>query len=375
MTTLLAHEWLAPTGGSENVFEEMCASFPEADSVCLWNDATDRFPSVSETFLARTPLRRHKPLALPLMSAAWGQVSLQGVDRVLVSSHAFAHHLATRASKEGIPAFAYVHTPARYIWNPELDQRGEHWAGRLSRQPFRFIDRRRTSNEVRYAANSEFVAQRIRSAWNVDSRVIPPPVDVHTISSAVFAAADPTEQSLVDRLPNEFVLGASRLVPYKRLDSAIDVGELLHLPVVIAGSGPDAERLRDRANAASVPVLLTGRISTPLLWELYRRSSLYVFTAVEDFGIMPVEAMAAGTPVLANRVGGAKETVLATGGGSVADPDDVAELAAAAARAIDVDMSVVNPRLDGYSVERFRARLQTWAGGAAERERHVESSR
>ena len=293
---------------------------------------------------------------------------------MLVALIAFAHHLATRASELGVPAFAYVHTPARYIWNPELDQRGDHWTGRLGRQPFRSIDRRRASEAVQYAANSEFVSQRIHSAWGVDSVVIPPPVDVHAIGSAEFVAADPAEEALVDRLPDVFVLSASRLIPYKRLDSAIDVGERLQLPVVIAGSGPDLERLRGRSEEASVPVLFTGRVSTPLLWELYRRAALYVFTAIEDFGIMPVEAMAAGTPVLANRVGGTMETVLATGGGTVEDPDDLSDLAAAAARAIDVDMSVVSPRLTAYSMETFRARLQDWAGGTDESERHVEST-
>src|SRR4051812_3133301 len=105
-TTLISHEWLAPHGGSENVFEQIAVALPGAAMQCLWNDAPARFgPDVTETWLARTPLRRSKAAALPFLPHAWRTVELDGFDRVVASSHAFGHHLATRAAREGREAF------------------------------------------------------------------------------------------------------------------------------------------------------------------------------------------------------------------------------------------------------------------------------
>ena len=125
------------------------------------------------------------------------------------------------------------------------------------------------------------------------------------------------------------------LVSYKRLDKVIEVGEALGMPVVIAGSGPEEAVLRARGAAASVPVLFTGRVSDEQLYALYQEASLFVFMPIEDFGIMPVECMATGTPVLVNSVGGAKESVNAVGLGAEAGIGaSRAELAAAADRAL-----------------------------------------
>ena len=119
MSTLLAHEWLAENGGSENVFEQLRLAFPEASAMCLWNDAPNRFDStIGETWLSRSPLRCSKALALPFLPYVWRAVDLEGFSRVVVSSHAFSHHLAFSAARKGLRAFAYVHTPARYVWAP-----------------------------------------------------------------------------------------------------------------------------------------------------------------------------------------------------------------------------------------------------------------
>src|SRR5690606_22739556 len=118
------------------------------------------------------------------------------------------------------------------------------------------------------------------------------------------------DAAVASALPSAFVLGASRLVPYKRVDAAIIAGEAAGLPAVIAGDGPDRARLAALAARASIPVTFLGRTSDALLRELYRRATVYVFAPIEDFGIMPVEAMAAGTPVIARDIGGAAETVV-----------------------------------------------------------------
>lgn len=362
--TLVSHEWLAPHGGSENVFEQLLATFPAAAGVCLWNDAPDRFGrDISETWLARTPLRRSKAASLPFQTRAWDAVDLGPYERVISSSHAFGHHLAARAAIEGRRAFAYVHTPARYIWNPELDVRGGGRAARVAARTLKRRDAARASGLVTYAANSDFVRDRVRASWGVDAEVIYPPVAVESIQrrgSWADALVD-KDADAFDALPAEFILGASRLVEYKRLDMAIRVGGLLGVPVVIAGDGPDGERLRSLASTSPVPVTFVGRVSDDLLYALYQRAQLYVFMAVEDFGIMPIECMALGTPVLVNAVGGAAEGMqIASGGAAVHDLTDEPEIVRLASEALSTDRAEMSVRVRALGESSFRRRIQSW---------------
>jgi len=360
MHTLVAHEWIAEIGGSENVFEQIRRAVAPDRAVCLWNDDPQRFGALEVSWLAHSPLRGRKAAAMPFMGSAWKHVDLTGVDRVIASSHAFSHHLAGRAAARGIASFAYVHSPARYVWVPELDDRGKSVIGRLGRSYFRSWDRRHASKDVRYAANSVFVAARIAQAWGVDASVIYPPVDVDRIQRGP-CALSAADEAVLANLPAEFVLGASRFVPYKNLDAAIMAGEIVGLPVVLAGDGPDKMRLKASAGGARVPVAFTGRVSDGLLVELYRRAALFVYMAVEDFGIMPVEAMACGTPVIVNDVGGARESVCATGGGTTAvwrdgrfaDPGVVeASLA--------LDCTGAAAAVADFSTASFRTNLLAW---------------
>lgn len=362
MSTILAHEWLAPVGGSENVFERLRRLYPQARSVCLWNDAPGRFDDVEETWLAGSPFRRSKALAFPLLSRAWRSVDQTGVDRVIASAHASTHHFASSAAERGVPSFAYVHTPPRYIWAPEHDPRGQSWLARSARSHFQRLDRRRTSGRVSFAANSEFIRERMAEAWGVDATVLYPPVSVEKIQSVADwreMVVDPLELSRLESLPKDFVLGASRLVPYKRLDAAITAGNRLGLPVVIVGSGPDEERLRKLAHESRVPVTFFGRASTPALYALYQLTALFVFLAIEDFGIMPVEAMAAGAPVAVAAVGGARESVEWSRGGVVVE-DAVALSDLHQVPAIDREQ--VTSRASRFSDATFDEAVLEWAG-------------
>src|SRR5256885_922448 len=109
MTGLIVHEWVGAHGGSEKVVDAMLEAFPAAELLCLWNDAADRFPSVKvrESWLARTPLRRNKALALPLMSRTWRRTNISEYDWALVSSHLFAHHIAYNGRRRKVPTFVY----------------------------------------------------------------------------------------------------------------------------------------------------------------------------------------------------------------------------------------------------------------------------
>lgn len=363
MSGLIAHEWIAPHGGSENVAEAMGRAFPDADVVALWNDAPDRFAGhdVSETWLARSPLRRSKAAALPFMSPTWSRIDTSGYDFVLASSHVFAHHVG---GNRGARKFAYVHTPARTIWAPEQDSRGASVLVRALAPGFRAIDRRFVRPDVTYAANSRYIRDRIRSVWDVEAEVIYPPVDV-AAARAALPPLDDRESAVLAGLPDRFVLGASRFVPYKRLDLVIDAGTAAGVPVVIAGAGPLAEDLKRRAADASVPVSIVEAPSDVLLRTLYRRASAYVFPAVEDFGIMPVEAMAAGTPAVVFREGGASESVELVAGGAVVESLTPSDIAAGVHRALEVDMRAVPDAVDAaFGEPTFVARLTSWMSGA-----------
>ncbi|MCD2193640.1 glycosyltransferase [Actinomycetospora endophytica] len=326
---LLVHEWLAPAGGSEQVFDRIVADFPRADVLCLWDDRGNRYPDrqVRETWLARTPLRHHKALALPLTPLVWAHQMHGTYDWAVVSTHSFAHHVRFSCAP-GMRKILYVHTPARYVWEPELDARGDGALARAASPWLRALDRRRAAEAHTLVANSHFVARRIARTWSREAHVIHPPVEVERIASVRDwrGRLDGPEAAVSDGLPSEFVLGASRFIPYKRLDLVIRAGEAVDLPVVIAGGGPEEEALRAAAAPARVPVHVVVDPSDALLYSLYQRATVFVFPPVEDFGIMPVEAMATGTPAVVNVEGGAPETLAGRPVGAVFDAASPASL-------------------------------------------------
>ncbi len=358
MAGILVHEWLSPRGGSENVFEVLGETFPDAERWCLWNASEGRFSDVQETWLARTPLKGRKALSVPLMPLAWRSLPARDADWVLTSSHAFAHHAKFRGSARDAPKFVYAHTPARYVWVPEADGRGDGFAARTLSAMLKPLDRRRAQEPAAIAANSRFVAQRIADTWEREASVIHPPVDV-----ARFAAPrhlTDADQRILDGLPAPFILGASRFVPYKQLEQAIHAGSASGLPVVLAGGGPDEGRLRELASTAGVPVTFVIDPSQELLAAIYETAAVLVFAAVEDFGIMPVEAMAAGTPVIVNTEGGAGESVVDGVTGVHLGEWRFGPLGDAVRKALVIDAASCRARAQEFSISSFEERVRTW---------------
>ena len=360
---VIVHEWVERWGGAERVLDAMMDAFPEADVRVLWNDTPVLDGrEVSESWIARTGLRNNKVLALPAMLPTWRMPVSGSPEWALVSSHLFAHHVKVRP---GTRKFVYAHTPARYIWEPERDHRGDSAWARMASGILKPIDRLRAAEATSIAVNSRFTGERVARAWEQPSRVMYPPVDTETLVATTDWRRDLTddEQRRLDALPGQFLLGASRMVDYKRLDRVIEIGAQVKLPVVIAGTGPAHVALRSCAAATGADVTFILAPSDAMLRALYAHALAYVFPAVEDFGIMPVEAMACGTPIIGNSVGGVRETIDAVGGGVTCEIERWNDWDELLHQATSLDAAGFRPRTQMFSRSRFISELTDWVGG------------
>lgn len=306
----IIHEWLSTYAGSERVVEQLLQIFPEADvhAVCDFLPPEERGflggRPVRTTFIQKLPFaRRAFRHYLPLMPLAIEQLELAEYDLVISSSHAVAKGVITGPHQTHI---SYVHSPMRYAW----DMQGQYlresklgrgplgWALRVFLHYLRLWDTRTANGVDQFVANSRFIARRVRKAYGRESRVIYPPVDIQS-----FAGIQPKQ---------DFFLTASRMVPYKKMPLIVEAfAKMPDLRLVVIGDGPDRERCR----AAATPnVALLGYQPFESLRSHMQRARAFVFAAEEDFGITPVEAQAAGAPVIAYGRGGACETVRPLGG-------------------------------------------------------------
>ncbi|MEV0392185.1 glycosyltransferase [Polymorphospora rubra] len=345
----LVHEWYGATGGSEAVFRHISALLPHAEQFVLWKDPDVDEPQLRESWLARTPLTRAKAAALPLMPVVWRTLTRQRFDVVISSSHAFAH--TVRIGPPETKHLSYVHSPARYVWSPAFDGRGANPMLTLPRQALQKADVRLSRHVHSYAANSQEVRDRIQRYWKRDAVVINPPVDVDYFSSAPPADRDQ---------PRDYLLGVGRWIPYKNFDLIIAVAEAAGLPVVIAGSGPEEANLRRLAEKASVPVTLLVRPDREHLRRLYWGARALVFPAHEDFGIIPVEAQACGTPVLGLRRGGLRETVVDGRTGFLVDTLDPADYVPLVRQLDPLDRNQLITHAATFSPARFASRFAEW---------------
>jgi len=361
---LIVHEWIERVGGAERVLDEFAGLFPAAEILTLWNDHPDRYRSgrVHETVLARLPHAGRKVVSLPLMPAVWRTSGRQlgAHDWALVSSHLFAHHVRV-PGVDPDRHFVYAYTPARYLWEPDLDSRGSALPMRAAATALRRLDRRVGSRHQRLAVPSAFVRDRVARTWGIDAEVIHPPVDLDRVRSAVARPdlLEPEEQRILADLPGDYVLGASRFVPYKRLDLAIRAGAASGRPVVIAGCGPEESRLRTAAELSGADVRFVIAPSDRLFACILARAAVFVFPAVEDFGIVPVEALAVGTPVVVADEGGTRETVSDQSGVRLTDHSSstLRDAVEAAARLSPDDC---RRNADHFASPRFRSEMTNW---------------
>lgn len=305
MNTAVVHDWLVNYAGSERVLEQILTSFPNCDLYSV----VDFLPNSERgflhgkvpqtTFIQKLPFAKKKYRSyLPLMPLAIEQLDLSGYDLVISSSHAVAKGVLTGPDQLHI---SYVHSPIRYAWDLQhqylkeagLDKGLKGWIAKYLLHRIRKWDAQ-TANKVDYfIANSEFIARRIQKVYRRDSAVIYPPVDVE---------AFPLKEKKED-----FYLTASRMVPYKKIDLVVETfSRLPNKKLVVIGDGPEMSKIKKLA-APNIEIL--GYQPTEVLKDYLQRARAFVFAAQEDFGILPVEAQACGTPVIAFGKGGCLETV------------------------------------------------------------------
>ena len=303
MRVALVHDWLTGMRGGEKVLEELCILFPKAPLWTLVHVPGSVSPRIEAREIHVSPLSRVPGIArsyrrfLPLFPTLVERFDLRGYDLVLSTSHCVAK--GTKAPPGAI-SVSYVHSPMRYVWDRYDDYFGPGRADPLTRAAMRALrprlqewDRRSAARVSRLIANSAFVAERIRRLWGRDASVIPPPVDTEIFQ--------PTGEPRGDEW-----LVVSALAPYKRVDVAIRAAAAAGVRLAIVGTGPEEGRLRAIAGA---DVRFLGWATEQELVALYARARGLLFPGVEDFGIVPLEAMACGCPVVAYAEGGALETI------------------------------------------------------------------
>jgi glycosyltransferase involved in cell wall biosynthesis len=305
MKVAITHEWFAAYAGSERVVEQILRLYPEADLFSL----VDFIPAAGRSFLQHKPVttsfvqrlpfaRHHFRQYLPFMPIAIEQFDLTDYDLVISSHHAMAKGVITRADQLHI---SYVHTPLRYAWDLQwqyLEQAGlrrgvKGLLTRLILHYLRLWDVSTANRVDRFVANSRFIARRIWKTYRRPAKVIYPPVAVHRFRA--------------DRPRDDFYLTVSRFVPYKRVDLTIAAFTQLGLPLVVIGDGGDRERLQ---TLAGPNIQFLGYQPDAIVVDYMERCKAFIFPAEEDFGITPVEAQAAGAPVIAYGRGGVTETVI-----------------------------------------------------------------
>jgi glycosyltransferase involved in cell wall biosynthesis len=279
---------------------------------------------------------------LPLMPLAFRAMRLPEAEFVVTSFHTFALHARVPPNT---PHLVYCHTPPRFLWSTEqlrAQRPLTRAASAVAAPVLRPIDRGRTRRPLQFVSNSRATAERVASTYGLPSEVVHPPVDV-----ARFSAHRHTPQG-------DHFLVVSRLVPYKRIDLAVDAFTELGWPLVVAGTGRAARALEARAGPN---VRFLGRVPDEDMGPLMASARALVFPGEEDFGIVPIEAMAAGTPIVAFRAGGLVETVEEGRSGTFFDNQDRASLIAAVrhAASIEWDSDDVSASVEHFDERRFAA--------------------
>jgi glycosyltransferase involved in cell wall biosynthesis len=354
MKLALIHDWLNQLGGAEDVLEVLVDMFPGAPIYTsiyapeLMPAHYRRWP-IRTSFMDRLPgiHRRHQPY-LPLYPLAFERIDLCGHDLILSNKSGFCHGVRKPAGARHI---CYCLTPTRYVWGFDdyAEREGLSATARLMLHPLlawlQRWDKRAADGVDDFIAISSEVQRRIGKFYGRESEIIYPPVDVRRFS--------------VKGDTGDYFLSLGRLIPYKRVDLAVTACSELGLPLWVAGSGRDRVRLEALAGPT---VKFLGRVPDADLPELFARARGFIFPGLEDFGIAPVQALAAGVPVVAFAGGGALDTVEDGVNGVLFREQSVEALKAALLRLADLkfDAQAIRQSAERFDTSVFIERLSAF---------------
>ncbi len=352
MNIALVHDWLTNFAGAERVLLDLAELFPGSR---IYTSVYDRKKvpqfakyDVVESYLGKNPVfKRYREALIPYAPQAFESFDFSNYDLVISNTTFAAKGIIVKPKTLHI---CYCHTPARYLWQPEIDDRADTGIFSSLRKKIahnlKIWDRAAAERPDYYLANSNTVKKRIKKYYNRDSVVVYPPVDTDRFSICPRSEV------------KDYFLFVSRLVGYKKADIVIDAFNRLKKPLYIIGSGPDEARLR---RVASKNIKFLGRVSDAELSDYYQKAQALVFIAEEDFGIVPLESSSSGRPVIAYNAGGASETVVPGINGILINEQSSQALVEAVSRfkADQFNPEAVRTHAEKFSKKIFRQNFKT----------------
>lgn len=359
MKVAVVHDWFVTYAGAERVVEQILVLYPSADIFSVVDFLPDdqrgfvRGKKAQTSFIQRLPFAQNKYRGyLPLMPLAIEQLDVSDYDLVISSSHAVAKGVITGPNQLHI---CYCHSPIRYAWDFQhqylreagLNKGPKSWLARWFLHKMRLWDLRTTNGVDHFISNSDYIGRRIKKVYGRESTTIYPNVAV--------------EDFEVVEAKEDFYFTASRLVPYKKVDLIVRAfAEMPDKKLVVIGDGPQMEKVK----AAATPnIQVLGYQPFDVLKDYMARAKGFVFAAEEDFGIVPVEAQACGTPVIAYGKGGARETLVAGETGVFFDEQNEASLQAAInefENDVIIDPVKVRQHAERFSTAVFKQRFKSF---------------
>lgn len=301
LNVVLCHDWLTGMRGGEKVLEILCQAFPEAPIFTMIHNpgsVSDIINShdIKTSYLQNVPgIMDHYRMFLPLFPSAVKGMHPPEADLVISTSHCIAKSLQPH---KGCRHLCYCFTPMRYAWTFFDEYFGDSVAKRMAARPIlawlRRWDRNTSRRVDRFVAISSHVQERINRFYGRDADIVFPPVETGRLTAG-------------DEMPGDYDLIVSALVPYKRVDLAVNAYTRMNRPLKIVGIGSELGRLRKMAGPS---IEFLEWLPDSDVHDLYRKCRMLIFPGEEDFGIVPLEAQACGRPVVAFRKGGALETVV-----------------------------------------------------------------
>jgi glycosyltransferase involved in cell wall biosynthesis len=348
MNVAIVCDWLTSPGGAEKVVFELHTIFPDAPIyTSIYNP--EKFPEfanadIRTSFLQNLPKAQKKhQWYLPMMPIAFENFDLSEYDVVISSSHSCAKGIITRPETIHI---SYCHSPPRYLWDNSHEYIKEYGMNKVVKKfssrilhKLRIWDRTAAERVDHYIANSKHVKKRIAKYYQRDAHVIYPPVDIRRFRKR--------------KDKKTFFLAVGRLTAYKKFELLVDTFNELEDSLVIVGNGEERKRLEKKANQN---IAFFGYVTDEKLRTLLQDAQALIFPQLEDFGIVPLEAMACGTPVIAYDAGGAQETVIDGETGILFKKQTVSRLKQAIEKfpTIEFDHKIIRAQAEKFSQKTFR---------------------